>query len=177
MENHSFLTLENIRMRAVEPDDALTMWEMECDSTQWIHCGMSAPFSHHNLFEYANGYDADPFRAGQLRLVVESSGNIAGLVDLYSISAINRTAFVGIYILPEFRMNHAAAKCLKLLEEYALMVLNLRVLAAKIHSENFISERLFLSAGFKQCGLIPDWILTGGKASSLKLFYKILSNG
>lgn len=103
----TFLEDNILRLRAVEPDDADMMWEVESDSGQWIENGMSAPYSRKNLKDYAETYDADPIRAGQLRLVIErkmNGGNeTVGLIDLYDISSLWRTAYVGIYILEKNR--------------------------------------------------------------------------
>ena len=62
----SFLQGENITLRALEPDDAVAVWRMECDSDQWLLNGISAPYSLQNIMDYIAGYDADPYRAGQI---------------------------------------------------------------------------------------------------------------
>lgn len=94
-----------LRLRPVEPEDALAMWEMESDPTQWIQNGMMAPYSLRNLKEYALQYRANPFAEGQLRLMLvgKDASEPVGVVDLYDISASNRTAWVGIYVRPAYR--------------------------------------------------------------------------
>lgn len=62
---------ERVFIRALEPEDAYAVWEMETDSTQWIFNGMMAPFSLRNIKEYALNYDPDPFRAGQIRFIAQ----------------------------------------------------------------------------------------------------------
>ena len=168
------LTDDIIRLRAVEPDDALIMWEMEQDSEQWIHNGMGAPYSLHNLEEYANNYDADPIRSGQLRLIVEriEDKSIIGVIDLYDISAIHQTAFIGIYIRPAFRNNGFASKSIFLLEEYCRLLLNLRQLGAKVMSGNNGSIRLFERAGYELRGILPQWYKSGKTLSDLMLYTK-----
>ncbi len=87
-----FLENEIIKLRPVEPEDAETMWIVESDSEQWMQNGMSAPLSRQNLTDYALSYDADPVRAGQLRLIIESKPEkgIIGIADLYDISVQHR---------------------------------------------------------------------------------------
>lgn len=165
MQTKHFLQDDKIRLRAVEPSDADVMWEIERDPTQWIDNGMSAPYSRHNLEEYAKTYDADPIRAGQIRLVVDlptsTEHEVVGLVDLYEISPTGRNAFVGIYIRREFRGKGLAKRALKLLEEYAYILLGLRILGAKIASTNTPSILLFEQCGYTHSGTLTDWLRPG----------------
>jgi len=168
-----FLEDDDIKLRAVEPADADMLWLAETDSRQWIENGMSAPFSRENLRQYASNYDADPIRSGQLRLICETrEGNIVGIVDLYDISSINRTAFIGIYIFEEYRKHGIAHKCILLLERYARMLLNLRILGAKISETNRESLNLFESAGYKRNGILHDWLMAGDNTCSLIIYTK-----
>lgn len=165
-----------MRLRPVEPEDALAMWEMESDPTQWIQNGMMAPFSLRNLKEYALQYRADPFAEGQLRLMLVDK-NVAepvGIVDLYDISASDRTAWVGIYIRPAFRGNGLGKKALQMLEDYCRRLLNLRILAAKIASENAASQRLFAKAGYTECGRLRDWLVSADRSQDILIFQKHL---
>lgn len=167
-----------LRLRPVEPEDALAMWEMESDPTQWIQNGMMAPFSLRNLKEYALQYRADPFAEGQLRLMLVDK-NVAepvGIVDLYDISAPNRTAWVGIYIRPAFRGNWLGKKALQMLEDYCRRLLNLRILAAKIASGNVASRRLFAKAEYIECGCLKDWLVSAGNSQDILLFQKSLNS-
>lgn len=173
------MTLEDtdIRIRAVEPEDASAIWEVESDSSQWIQNSMMAPISRQMLLDYALGYDADPFRAGQIRLIAERKSDMAvvGIVDLYNISAMHRNAFIAAYILPEYRRKGYASKAIALLEEYASNLLNLRHICAKIMEDNKPSIRLFCKCGYQRRGEIPEWFLCGNRPTSLLLFSKILN--
>lgn len=165
-----------LSLRPVEPEDALAMWEMESDPTQWIQNGMMAPYSLRNLKEYALQYRADPFAEGQLRLMLVDK-NVAepvGIVDLYDISASNRNAWVGIYIRPAFRGNGIGRKALQMLEDYCRRLLNLRILAAKIASENAASQRLFAKAGYTECGRLRDWLVSADRSQDILIFQKHL---
>lgn len=179
-----FLEDDSILLRAVEPDDADVMFAFESDSEQWRDNGMYAPFSRHNLRNYAENYDADPIRAGQLRLVIQYKkqpadgstrpGPVVGLVDLFDISAVNRTAFVGIYVCPDLRRMGVASRALALIEEYSRQLLNLRMLAAKVSGGNLPSQYLFAEAGYEKAGELRDWILSGGVSCPLLIFLKRL---
>ncbi len=176
-----FLEDDLLRLRAVEPSDADMMWNIETDSTQWRDNGMSAPYSYHNLQDYADNYDADPMRAGQLRLVAELKGSernmVVGLVDLYDISPIGRTAFIGIYICEPYRGKGYAARALLLIEIYARMLLNLRILAAKVSATNIASIRMFAKSGYSLSGELHDWLLSGSETCSLLIYTKSIVRG
>lgn len=171
----NFLCADKLRLRAVEPADARLMWEVESDSSQWILNGMSAPFSRDNLLQYATTYDADPFRAGQLRLMADMEGHgIIGIVDLYQISAVHRTAYVGIYIVPQMRAKGYGNLCLRLLEDYSLSLLNLRILAARVAEENLASVKLFERAGYSHAGTLLNWLQSGDNRLNVRLYEKQL---
>lgn len=178
MADSGLLSNGTLRLRPVEPEDAMAMWEMESDSHQWIENGMMAPFSLRNLKEYALQYRADPFSEGQLRLMLVSKGTAepVGIVDLYDICASNRTAWIGIYIRPEYRGNGIGWKTLMMLEDYCRRLLNLRVLAAKIASGNEASRRLFAKAGYIECGCLKDWLVSADNTQDILLFQKSLNS-
>lgn len=165
-----------ISLRAVEPEDGDDMWEVESDSRQWIENGMMAPFSRHNLRKYAEEYDADPIRAGQLRLVIDGTAenNFIGLIDLYEISAISRTGYVGIYIKEPFRRKGYGSHALKLMEKYASLLLNLREVGAKVAAHNKPSRGLFENSGYILSGELPGWLLSGNTEDSLMIYTKRL---
>ena len=172
---NKFLEDEFIRLRPVEPDDGDFMWNVESDSTQWVQNSLVAPFSRENLRAYALNYEADPFLAEQLRLIITDRGeNRIGIVDLYNLSSQHRTSMVGIYILPAYRKQSLAGKALALLEQYARHILNLRQLGAKIVDGNEISMNLFLKAGYVWSGTLKNWILSGPESFSLHILQKEL---
>lgn len=172
------MILENdtLKLRAVEPEDATIMWEVESDSSQWIQNSMAAPLSSNIIYNYALTYDADPFGAGQLRLILErkSDNSVLGIIDLYDISATHRNAFVAIYVLPEFRRCGYAETAIHLLEEYAFENINLQHLAAKIMEGNDVSVNLFEKCGYTLRGIIPQWFQTGNLRKSISIYSKIL---
>ncbi len=173
---NTFLEDEKIRLRAVEPGDVAVISEIERDSTQWLANCMCAPLSVQMISDYAISYDADPFRSGQLRLMIElkDSGLVIGVIDLYEISAQNRNAFIGIYILPQYRKQGFALKSISILENYAFYLLNLRNFGAKIVINNKESINLFKKAGFSHSGTLPQWIEMGPKREDLMIFTKNL---
>lgn len=157
----SLLSSDLIRFRAVEPEDADVMFKAEKDEANFIYNGFAAPYSAKQLLDYALSYDADPLRAGQLRLVIESTDckpSIIGLLDLTEISPRDSRAFVGIYILPMFRRKGYAEEALTLGANYAEKILGIRHLAAKITNDNLSSIHLFEKSGWIRTATIPKWV-------------------
>ncbi|MBD5301880.1 MAG: GNAT family N-acetyltransferase [Bacteroides sp.] len=170
----NYLRDGDIRLRAVEPTDAECVWEFETDSTHWYSNGMMAPYSKKNIQDYAENYDADPIRAGQLRMIVDYKDEIAGIIDLYDISPQNRTAFIGVYIKSSLRKQGLASRCLNLIENYASQLLNLRIVAAKISEDNNPSKGLFLKSGYIKEAEFNNWLLRGKDKKSLLIYTKKL---
>lgn len=172
---NKILSDDNLTLRPVEPVDAEFMWVVESDSLQWVQNSLVAPFSRENLLNYACNYEADPYLAEQLRLIiVDKAGDRVGIADIYELSSQHHTSWVGIYVLPEFRRGGIALNALKLLENYALKILNLRQIGAKIVEGNDISMQLFLKAGFEWNGTLKNWIQSGKDTFSLHILQKEL---
>ena len=158
-----------LRLRAVEPDDADFMYLCDNDSSQWQENGMMAPFSRALLKDYASNYDADIYRARQLRLICRDGANDSpvGIADIFNINFRDGNAFAGVYTLPGMRRRGIAAQMLRLLCDYAFNVLGLQSVAAKIAATNEPSLRTFVKAGFSISGTLKDWIRINGSVADV----------
>lgn len=161
-----------ISLRAVEPMDADFMYDIENDREAWRYSDTVAPISRHMLRQYAMNYEADPFKAGQLRLIImdAESKYPLGLADLYEISPIHKRAYVGIYIRKDYRKSGYGFNALTKLREYALESLGIMTLRAKIPATNEASRRLFTKAGYIQEACLKNWFLTPHCAEELLIF-------
>lgn len=164
-------------LRALEPNDVDLMFQVENEVSEWQHGDTVAPYSRHQLMEYALNYDSDPFRAGQLRLVAEVDGQPIGLLDLYEISEKNRNAFVGIYILPSCRRKGHGLDSLKKLCDYAFSSLGLHQLGAKVLETNAKALEIFKKAGFTESGILRAWHRTGLHYQNVILLQRGLKEG
>lgn len=192
----TYLESDNLIIRALESQDVMFCWEVEHDSSQWLCNGMQAPCSLRHIERFVKEYTAEPFAAGQLRMVLmrrrepddtdESCDRFRdyenytgyeniGLVDLFGISATNGNAQIGIYILPPFRCKGYGTKAVSLLGKYAHDVLNIRTLLAKVAAPNKASIRMFEKSGYSRCGLMTDWLRIAGLPYDLLLYQKILT--
>ncbi len=159
----------NIRLRALEPDDADMMYEAENDEAAWKYSDYLAPLSRELLHHYALTYDAEPFRSGQLRLIIEKEDSPIGILDLMDISPRHLRAEIGIYLLPEFRGKGFGTEALLAAKDYCRNRLCLHQLGATIAESNTPALRSFQRAGFSISGLRPDWLRTPDGYESIHL--------
>lgn len=163
-------------LRAVEPTDADFMFEVENDPLAWRYSDTVAPLSRRQLRDYALGYDADPFSAGQLRLIILERNTMSpiGIADIYEISVLHKRAYVGIYVMEGFRKRGFASEALTRLCDYASESLLLHSLWARVEGMNRDSGKAFEKAGFCHVATLPDWLCTKDGFTSVKIFSKIL---
>lgn len=164
--------MNEIRLRAVEPEDVDFMLECESDREAATWSDYRAPFSRHQLMSYALTYDADPFGAGQLRLIAQTSGGLTvGIADLYELDPQDLRAYVGITIHPDHRRHGYGLKTLESLISYSRDRLGLRMLAAKISEQNPAALAIFRSAGFLPLCLLPHWHKIGSHHHNIHLLH------
>lgn len=163
-----------LKLRAVEPEDAEMMYKAENDEAAWQYSDYLAPMSCEILRQYALTYDADPLRSGQLRLVIEYGESPVGLLDLFDISPRHLRADTGIYLLPEFRGMGLGVKALELAKEYSGRRLGLHQLTATIAQSNATAKLCYEKAGFKPTGIRPDWLRTPDGYQSATILSAVL---
>ncbi len=170
----------HIRLRALEPEDVLSLYDWENLSDLWQSSCTLAPYSRRNIMRYIESYEADPFHEGQLRLMAESvkTAEPVGLVDLYNVEARHRRACVAILIAPALQRRGLATRALALLEGYCRRHLALHQLIAAVPASNTASRRLFLKAGFTHVATMPQYIASGaeGEYTDALVFNKILTS-
>ena len=160
----------SLSLHAVEPDDVDFMLECEADSQASRWSDYPAPFSRQQLLDYALSYDADPFSAGQLRLIAkDSSGQSVGILDLFNISSADRKAYVGILIHPGYRERGFGIKALLSLSEFCKERLGLNQLLAEISTQNPGALRLFSKAGYETLVVLPSWHRIGQRLHDFAL--------
>lgn len=154
--------LENnvLRLRAPEPEDLDLLYAWENDTAIWQNGASIVPFSRYSIKQYLIDYKHDIYVDKQLRLMVtlRETDECIGTVDLYDFDPFHRRAGVGILIDRRHRRKGYAVQALMLLEEYAFRFLNLRQLYAIIPEKNNSSIGLFAKAGYRQTGLLEEWL-------------------
>jgi diamine N-acetyltransferase len=156
---------KNIKLRAVEPEDADLIYKWENDSSIWHASNTIEPFSYHIIKKYAENAHLDLFQAKQLRLMIDiqkdNKTKTVGSIDLFNYDPMHQRAGVGILVhANEDRKKGYAGDALQTLISYAFGVLMLHQLYCNIDEDNEASLKLFKKYGFKITGKKHDWIRT-----------------
>jgi len=156
-----FLENEKIKLRAPEPEDLGVFYKWENDTELWSLGSTIAPCSRYDLKQYIVS-QKDIYEAKQLRLIIEKKEEkvTVGTIDLYDFDPHNRRAAIGIVIDKVYQRNGLASEALSLLCEYVFSFLKLHQLYAYIPVKNEPSKKLFSHCGFKEKGLLSDWLQT-----------------
>ncbi|MFV0310043.1 MAG: GNAT family N-acetyltransferase [Dysgonomonas sp.] len=162
----------HISLRAVEPEDLDQLYGWENSTALWVHGNTLAPYSKLILRQYINdALEMDIFQSRQLRLMIDLTDEkvTIGTIDLYEIDAHNRRAGIGILIDETYRKKGYASQALSLMAGYAFNFLYLHQLYAYISISNINSIRLFEKAGYKETGILKDWIQRGDRFEDVQL--------
>ncbi len=156
-----------VGLRAIEIRDIDLMYHWENDVEVWHVSGTTSPFSKYTIEQYIASSSRDIYSNKQLRLAIQLAdvpGKTVGYIDLYDFEPHNRRAGVGILIGDKSeRKKNCAKESLQLLIQYAFNILNLHQLYCHIHESNQISVQLFSNAGFRQTGILQEWIINNGE--------------
>ena len=154
-----FLENEKIKLRAPEPEDLDVLYKWENDTELWSLGGTLAPYSRYDLKQYILS-EKDIYETKQLRFIIENIADkkAVGAIDLYDFDPHNQRAAVGIMVDRAYQGNGLATEALNLLCEYAFSFLKLHQLFAYVPVKNESSKKLFDHCGFKDRGLLSDWI-------------------
>ena len=194
------LSTERITLRPLEPQDLEFLYRWENDTTLWQYADTVAPLSQHLLRNYIDNYDADIFRASQLRLMIEhrhrdivdtnglprqgqdsgqptECGDAAdctiGMIDIYDLDIRNQRAMIGILIAEKWRGNGYAREAIDLVADYARDMLGLTQLAAYVATDNEASMRLFEACGFSHDGTLRRWRRVGQRWTDVAVMQRL----
>lgn len=172
------LEKDNIRLRAVEPEDVDFILEMENDTSLWHVSNTYNPFSRFDIEQYVMLADKDIYSAKQVRYIIEDTkvNENLGMIDVFDFDAHNRRAGVGILIIESKREKGVASKALEILKGYLFNHIGLHQIYCNINSNNPESVVLFENHGFKRTGLKTDWNLINNQWIDVGIFQLINSN-
>ncbi|MCC8070408.1 MAG: GNAT family N-acetyltransferase [Bacteroidales bacterium] len=165
-----------IRLRALEPEDALTLYRWENNPRLWEVGSVMAPVSLAQIENYIATYDSNPFGAGELRLMVEdeTTGLTVGAIDLTEVDAVNRRSGLGLLIASEYSGQGYGHRAVEALENYCSERLGLHQLWCVIGSENTACRALFEGLGYKISGRLRSWLRHGSSYEDAFLYQKLL---
>lgn len=175
----TWLKNERIALRAPEPEDLEIFYRWENDTELWKYGATVAPYSRYLLKRYLASAEHDIYRTDQLRLMIDylPAGATAGVIDLYDFEPRHGRAGVGILIDREFRRQGIAAAALGLLADYAFSFLHIHQLFAYIPVSNLSSLELFRKNGFRDAGVLKEWLHADDGYADVRILQRIAGDG
>jgi diamine N-acetyltransferase len=149
-----------VTLRAVEKDDAGTIFMWENNPANWKVSNTEVPFSLYDIHQLIE-QQSDIRKSGQMRLVIETSAESrpVGVIDLYDLNFKHGYAAVGILIAADTDKGKGfAGEALQIFCTYCKEILELRNLYCHIHHDNQASVQLFEKAGFVHAGTRKNWL-------------------
>lgn len=155
-----FFDHPEIRLRACEPEDLETMYQIENDTTLWDVSYTTVPYSRYALRQYLEQSTNDIFADKQLRLMIadKNSKEVVGIVDLADFDPLHNRAAAGIVVQKAYRQRGIGQQALQQLLTYTFRFLHLHQLYAYIAIDNQACLHLFTQCGFTQSTLLKDWL-------------------
>jgi len=163
---------ENIRLRAVEPEDLDRLYAWENNPQLWDVGNTRNPYSRYVLKQYIINSDKDIYETRQLRLMMVSvlTGETVGTVDLFDFDIHNSRIALGLFVDAAYQGKGYAKQSLHLVEEYVFGYLKINQLYCHIAENNTPSIRLFEQENYYKNGLLKDWIKTVNGFENIVLF-------
>lgn len=176
MNEKKWLSGENVRLRAPEPEDLGLLYKMENDTSLWSVGNSTLPYSRYALRNYIEQTTNDIYVERQARFVIElHDGTPAGMIDIADYSPFDARAEVCIGLLSEYRRTGIAYEALTVLCDYAFGFLNLNQLYAYIPKNHEKSKKLFEKANFLEVATLKEWRRDGDKFADIQLFQLLKS--
>lgn len=169
----TFLESENIRLRALEPEDLELLYDWENDSLLWITGNTRAPYSKFQLKMYISQAKNDIYLDGTLRFMIvdKTSGHVVGTIDLFDFDVHHSRVALGLFVAEKFQGKGYASQSLQLVENYVFNFLKINQLYAHVAESNLVSRKLF-ETDYEQNGYLRNWLKTPDGFDNVLIFQK-----
>lgn len=155
-------SMPSVRLRAIEPEDLDTLYQMENDVEIWNVGTTNVPYSRYVLHDYVANVAGDIYTDKQVRLMMEDENGVTvGMVDLVNFSPQHRRAELSIVVKKEKRRCGYAMAAVSQIRKYALDILHLHQIYVIVDKSNVASVELFRKMGFREQCELADWLFDG----------------
>ena len=157
-------------IRAVEPDDLASTRRWRNDPAVAAPAlGRRFPITVGGEQQWFDNLGVGQFPTHVVWAVANAKSSIVGLVQLYDIDWIHRTASFGIWIGPEhWNLGHGS-RATQLAVEHGLRDLDLRQIRLSVLSDSEAALRTYKKVGFVEEGVQRGAVLVGGQTVDLVL--------
>lgn len=165
---------ENIRLRAVEPQDLDRLYEWENNAALWIVGNTRQPYSKFALKQYIQQTDSDIYESRQLRLMITDklSGETVGTVDLFDFDIHHSRIALGLFVDLTKQGKGYATQALHITENYVFNFLKINQLYCHIAEKNTASRGMFEKEGYETNGVLKNWINTPDGFENIIVFQR-----
>ncbi len=165
MTSENFWQGKNVRLRAIEPEDAPIFYEWNLDTrTAQLVDFIRPPQSMTAVKEWAQKQAINRSKNDDVDLVIENAGGaLVGLIDTHNIDRRVGAFRYGVAVRPEYRRRGYAAEAIQILIRYMFDELGYQKVNATVYSNNEPSIRLHERLGFVLEGTIRRTVRTGGR--------------
>lgn len=115
------------------------------------------------------------FVDGSMQLAALVESQVVGCIDLYNYDPIHKRAQVGIVVKSDWRRKGCATSMLQALENLCCHDLHLHQLYCDVVDSNEVSLHLFVNSGYRQVGIMQEWVQIGEGYHDVYRLQKILS--
>ena len=152
--------MDEIILRALEPEDLDVLYSIENDIELWNVGYTTVPYSRYLLHDYIANSTCDIYADKQLRLlaVTKDGGDVVGIVDITDYNPQHNRAELGLVVRRQYRNMGYGSIIVKQMIEYAHQVIHLHQLYVVVDIENTPSIDLFNNNGFRLSHYIEDWL-------------------
>ncbi len=151
--------MNNVILRALEPEDIDTIYRWENDPAVWEHSATHQHYSRHSLTQYLlSATGSDIYATRQLRLIGTVDNTAVGCADLYDFDPYHLRAGYGILIDSTRRgQGHGTALTAALID-YCRRELRLHQLYTNVSVNNMACLKALQRNGFAVVGTRHDWL-------------------
>lgn len=160
---------DSIHIRRLDKDDAKFFYYSLLDKkiTNYLSLGPLKSLEHAK--KLVKSYIKLWEQYQQFNYIITCDSNKLGSISLWNVSYLHKRAEVGIWILPKYWDQGFGKKSIELIKVIAYQHLHLHRLESHIAIENLRSIEMFKSCGFKEEGLLKDYLYLRGEFLDAKV--------
>ena len=166
---------ERVSLRAFRLDDAIRVAEACQDAaiTRWTE--VPAPYRPEDARGWIAVHPEARASGDALELAVVGAGDdeVDGAIGLVHVVPEHARGEVGYWIAPWARRRGLATHAVRLLADWALGDLGLGRLELLTHTDNVISGRVALAAGFRREGVLRGYRVSRGRRVDLVMYARV----
>lgn len=164
-----------VRLRALEPEDLDFLYMVENDESLWEVGCTNVPYSRQVLLDYITSATADIYVDKQVRLMIENGeGDVVGMIDLMNFDPRHLRAEMGIVIKNEFCGMGLASSAIRHLLQYTKNILHLHQIYAIVADNNENAVKMLQRVGFQGDMTLRGWLCDGDKYRDAYFFQYFL---